>query len=148
MLYAAFGMSRYILLLWGQPHNNKMYRDIPNAAYSIRTLLKMDHWSPKHVELLNVMNKINHQILCILLDYRYIRSSTLFHITKNTSRMRGDIWKEHCYHILYDLLQHPDVGYTPADVIRQEETTNIFRQGSGKHFWAFGPQVAKPSLWA
>ena len=23
-------------------------------------------------ELLNVMNKINHQILCILLDYRYI----------------------------------------------------------------------------
>ena len=31
----------------------------------------MDYWSPKHVELLNVMNKINHQILCILLDYRY-----------------------------------------------------------------------------
>ena len=28
--------------------------------------------SPKHVELLNVMNKINHQMLCILLDYRYI----------------------------------------------------------------------------
>ena len=27
---------------------------------------------PKHVELLNVMNKINHQILCILLDYRYV----------------------------------------------------------------------------
>ena len=40
------------------------------ATYSIRTLLKMDYWSPKHVELLNVMNKINHQILCILLDYR------------------------------------------------------------------------------
>ena len=32
----------------------------------------MDYWSPKHVELLNVMTKINHQILCILLDYRYI----------------------------------------------------------------------------
>ena len=31
----------------------------------------MDYWSPKHVELLNVMNKINHQVLCILLDYRY-----------------------------------------------------------------------------
>ena len=32
----------------------------------------MDYWRPKHVELLNVMNKINHQILFILLDYRYI----------------------------------------------------------------------------
>ena len=31
----------------------------------------MDYWIPKHVELLNVMNKINHQILCILLDYIY-----------------------------------------------------------------------------
>ena len=41
------------------------------ATYNIRTLLKMDYWSPKHVELLNVMNKTNHQILCILLDYRY-----------------------------------------------------------------------------
>ena len=41
------------------------------ATYSIRTILKMDYWSPKHVELLNVMNKINHQILCILLDYIY-----------------------------------------------------------------------------
>ena len=42
------------------------------ATYSIRTLLKMDCWSPKHVELLKVTNKINHKILCILLDYRYI----------------------------------------------------------------------------
>ena len=42
------------------------------ATYSIRTLLRMEYWSPKHVELLNVMNKINHQILCILLDYIYI----------------------------------------------------------------------------
>ena len=42
------------------------------ATYSIRTLLKMDYWSPKHVELLNVVNKINHQILCILFDYIYI----------------------------------------------------------------------------
>ena len=39
------------------------------ATHSIRTLLKMGYRSPKHVELLNVMNKINHQILCILLDY-------------------------------------------------------------------------------
>ena len=42
------------------------------ATYSIRTLLKMDYWSPKHVELLNVINKVNHQILCILLDYGHI----------------------------------------------------------------------------
>ena len=28
------------------------------ATYSIWTLLKMDYWVPKHVELLNVMNKI------------------------------------------------------------------------------------------
>ena len=28
------------------------------ATYSIRTLLKMDYWSAKHVELLNVINKI------------------------------------------------------------------------------------------
>ena len=32
----------------------------------------MDYLSPQHAELLNVMNKINHQILCILLDYTYI----------------------------------------------------------------------------
>ena len=32
----------------------------------------MDYWRPKHVGLVNIMNKINHQILCILLDYRYI----------------------------------------------------------------------------
>ena len=38
----------------------------------VRTLLKMDYCSPKHVELLNVMNKINHPILCILLDYIYV----------------------------------------------------------------------------
>ena len=42
------------------------------VTYSIRKLLKMDYWSPKHVELLNIINKINHQILCILLDYIYI----------------------------------------------------------------------------
>ena len=32
----------------------------------------MYYWSPKHVELPNVMNKINHQMLFILLDYIYI----------------------------------------------------------------------------
>ena len=50
------------------------------ATYSIRTLLKMHYWSPKHVELLNVMNKMNHQILCILLDYIYITSLDLNHM--------------------------------------------------------------------
>ena len=32
----------------------------------------MNYWSPKNVELLNVMNTINHQILCILLHCIYI----------------------------------------------------------------------------
>ena len=40
------------------------------ATYSMRTLLKMDYWSPKHVELLNVMNEINHQysVSCWITD--------------------------------------------------------------------------------
>ena len=42
-----FGMSRYVMRV------------------------KEELQSPKHVELLNVMNKINHQILCVLLGYRY-----------------------------------------------------------------------------
>ena len=33
-----------------------------------RTAHVSDFNSPKHVELLNVMNKINHRILCVLLD--------------------------------------------------------------------------------
>ena len=53
------------------------------ATYTIRTLLKMDYWSPKHVELLNVMNKINHQILRILLDYRYIAKWYTVHTISN-----------------------------------------------------------------
>ena len=65
------------------PHNNRTYRDIPNCNYSIDTLLKMDYWSPKHVELLNVMNKINHQILCILLDYRCIAKWYTVHTIPN-----------------------------------------------------------------
>ena len=32
----------------------------------------MDYWSPKHDELLNVMNKINNQIFFTLLDYKNI----------------------------------------------------------------------------
>ena len=65
------------------------------ATYSIRTLLKMDYWSPRRVELLNVVNKINHQILCIL-DYIYIciakwytvhtvsNSNIIFHLVMET----------------------------------------------------------------
>ena len=53
------------------------------VTYSIRTLLKMDYWSPKHVELLNVMNKINHQISCILLHYRYIAKWYAVHTVSN-----------------------------------------------------------------
>ena len=53
------------------------------TTYTIRTLLKMDYWSPKYVELLNVMNKINHQISCILLDYRYIIKWYTVHTISN-----------------------------------------------------------------
>ena len=53
------------------------------ATYSIRTLLKMDYWSPKHAELLNVKNKINHQISCTLLDYVYIAKWYTVHTISN-----------------------------------------------------------------
>ena len=53
------------------PHNNCI-EAYQIATCSIRTFLKMDCRSPKHVDLLNVMNKINHQVLRILLDYIYI----------------------------------------------------------------------------
>ena len=53
------------------------------VTYSIRTLLKIDYWSAKHVELLNVMNKINHQILCILLDYGHIAKWYTVHTISN-----------------------------------------------------------------
>jgi len=57
--------------------------------------------------------------------------------------MRGDIRKEHCNHILYDLLQHWDVGYSPADVIRQEDTMNIFRHKVLEAFLSVRPEVGK-----
>ena len=40
------------------------------ATYSTRTLPKMDYWSPKHVELLNVMNKliIRYCVPCWITD--------------------------------------------------------------------------------
>ena len=76
-----FGMSRYVMRVKEELLCSSSFILITTgrietyqiATYSIRTLLKMDYWSPKHVELLNVMNKINHQILCILLDYKYIQ---------------------------------------------------------------------------
>ena len=52
------------------------------ATYSIRTLLRMDYYSPEHVELLNVMNKIN-QVFCILLDYRCITKWYTVHTISN-----------------------------------------------------------------
>ena len=61
-----------------QPHNIRTYRvvrKIPHtkfAIYSLKTLLRMEHWGPKHVEPPSVMNKLNHKTLCILLDYIYI----------------------------------------------------------------------------
>ena len=72
-------MSRYVMRVKEELQSSSSFTLITTgrietyqiATYSIITLLKMSYWSPKHVELLNVMNKINHQILCILLDYRY-----------------------------------------------------------------------------
>ena len=55
----------------------------------------MDYWSPKHVELLNVMNKINHQILCILLDYRYTVQGRLSHITQVQSYSGTHLYSPH-----------------------------------------------------
>ena len=70
------------------------------ATYSIRTLLKMDYWSPKHVELLNVMNKINHQILCILLDYIYIAKWYTVHTISNmTSSSLSDMQRRNISNI-------------------------------------------------
>ena len=71
------------------PHNNRVkeatgrIETYQTATYSVRTLLKMDYWCPKHVELLNVMNKINHQILCILFDYIYIAKWYTVHTVSN-----------------------------------------------------------------
>ena len=47
---------------------------IPKSAYTAcKTLLKVDRWGPKHVEVTYVMNKLNHKTtLCILLDCIYI----------------------------------------------------------------------------
>ena len=62
------------------------------ATYSIRTFLMVDYWSPKHVELLNVMNKINHQILCILLDYGYIKAYVTALVPTGISVRASDVF--------------------------------------------------------
>ena len=60
-----------------QVHNIWRYRvvrKIPHtnfATCSFKSFLRMDHLSPKHVELTCVMNKLTHKTLCILLDYVY-----------------------------------------------------------------------------
>ena len=76
-----FGMSRYVmrvkeeLQFFLHPHNNRTYQDIPNSNIHHKNapedgLLKSETcWA---TECYNVMNKINHQILCILLDYIHI----------------------------------------------------------------------------
>jgi hypothetical protein len=69
----------FFILFFLQPHNIWPYRivhKIPHtifATHSLKTLLMMDYWGPKHVELLNVTNKLNHKTMCILLDYIYIK---------------------------------------------------------------------------
>ena len=61
-----------------QPHNIWTYRVVRKilhtkfATYSLKTLLRMDYWGPKHVELTSVTNKLTHKTLYVLLDYIYI----------------------------------------------------------------------------
>ena len=75
--------SSFILITTGRIETYQI------ATYSIRTLMKMDYWSPKHVELLNVMNKINHQILCTLFDYRYKTKFCLTVVQAHHSNRHG-----------------------------------------------------------
>ena len=60
------------------------------ATYSLKTLLKMDYCGPKHVEPPNVMNKLNHKTLCILLDFIYI--ARLIHDPYNIKLNMTDLW--------------------------------------------------------
>ena len=48
------------------------YRDIPNRNIQHKNAPEDGLLKSENVELLNVMNKIDHEIFCILLDYRYI----------------------------------------------------------------------------
>jgi hypothetical protein len=56
-----------------------------SANTACRTLLKMDQWGPKHVQLTYVMNKLTHwNTLCILLDCIYITRWYTVHTMSNT----------------------------------------------------------------
>ena len=92
------------------------------ATHSIRTLLKMDCWSSRHVELLNVTNKINHQILCTLLDYGYI--GEYFISTRNRPK----------YSLVENSVHHCSVTLRKADRLRVFEY-GVLRQigGPKKH---------------
>ena len=46
----------------------------------------MAYWSPKHAELLNAVNKINRQILCILLDYICTAKWYMVHTTSDWNK--------------------------------------------------------------
>ena len=84
MLYVANCSSSFTLITTGRIETYQI------ATYSIRTPLKMDYCSPKHAELLNVMNKINHQMWYILLDYTYIASSCPSVCPHRTTRLPLD----------------------------------------------------------
>ena len=63
------------------------------ATHSFLTLLRMDHWGPKHVEPPRVMNKLNHKTLCILLDYIYIARWYTVHTISSFPTMFRKIFK-------------------------------------------------------
>jgi hypothetical protein len=70
-----------------QHHNSCTYRLVrvlphTKSAHTAcnKTLLRTDLWGPKHVELTNVMNKLNHKKrLCILLYYIYFARWYMIH---------------------------------------------------------------------
>ena len=89
--------------------------------------MKMDYWIPKHVELLNVTNKINHQILCILLDYGYIarcyRVHTASDLQNFSYRCKG---KNTCYVTLVTCVIFPVYGHvTELLVVREKHRLNL-----------------------
>ena len=69
-----YGIVRYVrlcMIVW-------WCLNTTTRSYSLKTLLRMDYWGPKHVQPPNVIYKLNHKTLCILLDYIYIKSFVIY----------------------------------------------------------------------
>ena len=108
-------------------------------TYSLKTLLRMDHWGPKHVELLNVMNKFNHKTLCILSDYIYVYThvghSWFSSISEVESTNRGLQTEDQ-----YRLLPAPCGRLLPTEAAVTASFKNL------RKFSQWWPTVAKTSV--